>query len=310
MAKGATQFEATVGEEEGGAEAAGEGAGAGGQGDGFENPKNPEAEVAEPGAEGGEGSDAGAGSGEVGEDGKEGEGTAGEVEGAGDPVTERIQALEAQIAEMKKPPKDGEGGPGAQPDVMERVSLPKFTPQIIEGMAEKFGIPEEARPVFSSFAPAIGQLINYAVGNVVKHFQGEFASSRYDSALGELSKEKGFEDVPALRKGIDEFMGEWDPIHRSNPALLKKAAIYSRGLNAKSAVARATAGKDRGLKVLASTRPAGASPARSANWQNVAMTPAQKSAAKMYPGGEAAYRKALAARGSGPAKSVFFEKQA
>ena len=233
----------------------------------------------------------------VGEAGKDGEAAEGEVveeEGAEPELTEaeRAQALKADILrELKGAPEDE-----APEDVLSKLSLPEMNEKNLPVLAQKFGISEDMLPGFQAQMPAVTALINHAIGNVVKHFQGQFAGLNYEKAIESLAKDKQFADAPALRAGIDEFMKDFSPVHRSNVNLIKKGVIYARGLSAKAQVRAAADGAERKTKIIGKSKPSSGG-GGSTGGKPVALSAAQESASALYPGGRAAYIKHLQSRG-------------
>lgn len=229
---------------------------------------------------------------EAGENGEEAPGEAGEEEGQPADLKEQFNTWKEELLRELK------GGQEVPPEteILQKVTLPqKFSEEGLTALEQKFGITEEASPMFRASLPAITAMINHAIGGLVQHYQGEFAGLKFEKALESVSKDKDFQDAPALRKGIDSFLSDFSPVHRANPALIKKAVIYARGLNAKAQVKAAAQGAERKAKILGKTRPSSPS-AGNGSAPSIRLSPTQESAATMYPGGRTAYIKHLQAR--------------
>lgn len=290
MDREATQFEPTAGEEETATKTEG--------GTDVSTDKgDTQTDETQSDAGGESDSDGGGADQEVGEDGVEAEGKAGDAQGdeVAQSVSEQIAAVKKEILDAMK---GDEGTAGADAKVLDSVSIPSFGPQHLEQIQEKFGFD-------GNQANFVRELVNHAVKGLVGHMQGELSEMRQDKAFESVSGEKEFSDAKGLKSQAYEFLKDFAPQHRANPVLIRKAVIYARGLNAKAQVKAVAGGAERRTKIIGQTRPAGVSAGKNGAG-SVRLTAAQESASRIYPGGRAAYVKAIQARGNGSS----FEKRA
>lgn len=128
------------------------------------------------------------------------------------------------------------------------------------------------------------------VNRLTDYIDSKFAKLEFSDALNGLSREAGFSDAVRYKKEVTEFLSDYDPKHWTNPTLLKKAVYYSRGLNANTNVNKARTDAERNKFIAGKARPS--SPG--GGQRRISMpplTPAQKEAAAMMPGGESEYMK-------------------
>ncbi len=117
---------------------------------------------------------------------------------------------------------------------------------------------------------------------IMKKIDERFAKFEKAESLRSLSRDPGFTDANRYSKDIDEFLSHYPAQHHSNPDLLKRAVIYSRGKNMKTQVAKARNGSERNLRIAApGGRPAaGGAPIRTGS--KIALTASQRSAARAF----------------------------
>lgn len=128
------------------------------------------------------------------------------------------------------------------------------------------------------------------VNHLREYIDGELAKLRFDSAITDFSKTPGFNDAARYKKDVQEFLGSYEPRHWNNPDLLKKAVFYARGVNAQGTIQRVRADTERNRKIAGAARPA--SPGGSIRKGALPpLTPTQREAAMLMPGGEAEYNK-------------------
>lgn len=276
--------QATVIDDEGAADAGDEGAQGGAGGDDVENPAGTQADGSEseqggePGADGGaEGGEAGeAGGGEEGAPGTEGEGPAGQPADLNEQIAEGVRtALEAM---------------GIDPTAQFKPQTPEPEAPVWKEPSEEQWVQHETQwGVPRTAIKATIQRMAMVKADVMESVQAMFAPMLKDQALGVLARTKGFEDVPRLRGHIDEFLKPFDTKHHSNPELLKRAAIYARGMAARSQVRRAVQGQERNRQIGGVRRPASPNGNGAARPVARPLSPAEKQAAAMLPGGVKEY---------------------
>lgn len=124
-----------------------------------------------------------------------------------------------------------------------------------------------------------------------EYVDSKFAAIESESAMSALAKEPGFQDVPRLKAGIKEFLSDFDPKFHTNPGLLKKAAIYARGLISSKDIKAVQSRDERNRQVIRRLKPAsneGGSPKGSGS---KGLNDMQREAAALLSGGEAEYQK-------------------
>lgn len=145
---------------------------------------------------------------------------------------------------------------------------------------------------------AIDQTIRIAVklkSEMQEYVDSKFAALESDAAIGNLAKEPGFSDVGRLKEGIKEFLKDFDPKFHSNPQLLKKAAIYARGLSSQKDI-RAVRNTDEKNRQVVNRLKTGKSEGASAPSQK-GLTEIQRQAAELLKGGENEYRQLMKMKG-------------
>jgi hypothetical protein len=203
--------------------------------------------LSEPGADAA--SDGGAEDQEVGGDVDQEEGAAGgEEEGAGADVEASslhdIEKLKEQLrselraelsAEMR------ENQPEPQPKEISDEEWAKHE--------DNWGIPRKAITATVS-----------RMERLAKHFEARLderlAKFEKNDALRTLASDKGFTDAMRYQKDVDEFLSHYPAKHHSNPDLLKRAVMYSRGKNMKNNVNRARTESERNRRISGAGRPA------------------------------------------------------
>lgn len=235
-------------------------------------PQPGEESGADGGAEGGEARE-GAGGDEV---------QAGTEEGKPDPVA----TLQATVADLQKKLEDALAN---KPQLKAKEEAPKPPVELTEeewaAREQALGIPRNAIKWQAKQGEYIYKAVMEGVERILNERMGGFEKS---SALSKLSKETGFEDAGRYQKEVDEFLADFSPEHHSNPALLKKAVVYARGLNAKRDLSRVRSDGERNKVISGSGRPAAPSAGN-----RVRITPLnllQKQAAQLM-GSEAEYNK-------------------
>lgn len=118
----------------------------------------------------------------------------------------------------------------------------------------------------------------------------KFSALERDSAISRLAKEQGFADVGRLRSGMDEFLKDFDPKYHADPVLLKKAAIFARGLASQKDIKTMRNSDEKNRQIANRIRP-GRSEGGSSHASSRGLTPAQREAAELLEGGEAEYQK-------------------
>lgn len=89
------------------------------------------------------------------------------------------------------------------------------------------------------------------VKNEMKEYvDSKFATIEKDAAIQSLSKEPGFQNISSLRPGMEDFLKDYDAKNHSNPILLKKAAIYARGLSADKKIQQVRNSNEKNRQVL------------------------------------------------------------
>lgn len=128
------------------------------------------------------------------------------------------------------------------------------------------------------------------VEKLTQYIDSKLAKLEFDSSLNDFSRTPGFQDAVRYKKDVQEFLSTYEPKHWTNPDLLKRAVIYSRGLHAGENVQKARTDSERNRKIAGAARPA--SPGGSARKSATPpLTQAQREVASMMPGGEAEYLK-------------------
>ncbi len=93
------------------------------------------------------------------------------------------------------------------------------------------------------------------VNKLIDYIDSKFSKIEVGEAIQNLSKDPGFTDAGRYKDSITDFLSDYEQKHWSNPALLKKAVIYSRGLNANKNVQRARVETERNKKIAGAARP-------------------------------------------------------
>lgn len=85
--------------------------------------------------------------------------------------------------------------------------------------------------------------------------ESRFAKMEVGSAIDSVAKDPQFTDASRYKTEINEFLADYEPRHWTNPALIKKATIYARGLNANKNIQKVRTDQERNLKVAGAARP-------------------------------------------------------
>lgn len=251
-----------------------------GEGDGAAPAAGAEADENEPQPGGEADPQRGEGAGEAGGVREEAEDGAGDAEGADDPLKgalARLETAEKELAALK-------GRPAEAPPAPKELSEEEWVKK-----EEEWGVGRNAIKQVASMHMSLFNHVNQMLDDRLGRFE-------VDSSLARLAHEPGFSDVNALRSGIDEFLQDVSPGRRSDPNVLKKAAIYARGLQAASRVNKARNSGERNRRIITKARPAAPS-GGVRRPHSAALTPSQRSAAAFHPEGEEGYKRDLAARG-------------
>lgn len=127
------------------------------------------------------------------------------------------------------------------------------------------------------------------VNHLKEYIDSAIAKLSFGSAIDEFAKTPGFQDATRYKKDIQEFLNTYEPKHWTNPEVLKRAVIYSRGLNANANLQKVRNDSERNRKIAGVGRPA----APAGGIRKPALPPlnqAQKEAAALM-GSEAEYNK-------------------
>jgi hypothetical protein len=90
---------------------------------------------------------------------------------------------------------------------------------------------------------------------------GILAPMQREAAMSAMAQKPEYRDMAAYRKGMDEFLGNFDQMQHADPKILHMAYVYGKGLGSKEAVRKAGQSKELNKKVvLAGKRPAGGAP--------------------------------------------------
>lgn len=150
---------------------------------------------------------------------------------------------------------------------------PKEAAARIESIAKKLGITPEAVRYFTNQNMQVADIIR-------KEVSSKLAVINKSSALARLSREKGFEDANRHAKGVDEFLSVFDESEHSDPELLRRAVIYSRGLEAQKNLKQVQNTNERNKKIAGTGRPA--SPGEPKDNKVVVLTPLEKETARAF----------------------------
>lgn len=183
---------------------------------------------------GGEGSAAGEGDGGD----KEGAGEGESGEGARvDPRDETIAELKARLEKLEKP------AAPAQPEYKEPTE-------------EEWQKHEEATGMNRLAIKFQAQQMANLYNRINTLIQSKFGKFEKENTITALAKQKGFEDANRYRKGIEEFLGDYDESMHSNEKLLKNAYFYAKGKGTGAAVRQAANATERNKRIGGAGRPA------------------------------------------------------
>ena len=156
------------------------------------------------------------------------------------------------------------------------------------GLAEKDGMP-------GSFGRKSIQQIIRLMGGMSQSFRQmlnrELGGFKKEAVIAELAREKGFEDIKGYRKGMEEFLKDFDPSLHSDKNMLKKALTYARGLASTGKFKKALNSREQERKINAGG--VHGKPGGKGGGKTVSLTAEQKQAARMAKMSEQEYIKYL-----------------
>ncbi len=127
-----------------------------------------------------------------------------------------------------------------------------------------------------------------------EYIDAKLASLEGAQTRANMSKE--FPDINRLKNGMDEFLADFDPKHHNNPNLLRRAAIYARGLASQSDMKRVRTTDEKNRQVAGRIKTGTQEGSRTPSAGQKPLSSSQREAASMLPGGEAEYNKIKANR--------------
>lgn len=174
-------------------------------------------------------------------------------------------------------------------EIKETIKPPESAPRQISeeewaAHEQRVGVPRQAIDFFTRQSVQVYEKLKDYVDQ-------QFASLQKDAALSNVAKEAGITDVARLKPGIDEFLKDFDPRHHNNPALLKKAAIYARGLQSQKDIRTVRNSDEKNRQVVNRLKPGRSEGGSAGNPGQKGLTEQQREVAAMLPGGEAEYMK-------------------
>jgi hypothetical protein len=231
--------------------------------------------------------DGGEGAGKDGEDAGETEGEVDGAEGDDKPLSYTRSQFDQAVAEAVQK-QLAEAAPKDEPAPAKELTEEEWAKK-----EEDWGMPRTAIKQVGATAMKVYDAVSKMLDERLSKFE------RRDS-IDALSREPGFADAKALQPGIDQYMKEMGVPSRmqSDPRILKAAAIYARGLSASKRVQKARTESEKHRKISGVARPASPGNGKGKAGGGTSLTPAQKIAAKLHPGGEAGYIRDLKARGT------------
>ena len=192
-----------------------------------------------------------------------------------DPRDQTIAELKERLEALEK------GGKKAdeEPKAMSEEDWKKLEDDW--GLAEKDGMP-------GSFGRKSIQQIIRLMGGMLNRELGGF---KKEAVIAELAREKGFEDIKGYRKGMEEFLKDFDPSLHSDKNMLKKALTYARGLASTGKFKKALNSREQERKINAGG--VHGKPGGKGGGKTVSLTAEQKQAARMAKMSEQEYIKYL-----------------
>lgn len=127
-----------------------------------------------------------------------------------------------------------------------------------------------------------------------EYIDSKLAALEGAQARANMSKE--FPDINRLKEGMDEFLADFDPKHHNNPTLLRRAAIYARGLASPADMKKARGADEKNRQVVNRLKTGTQEGTRTPSAGQKPLRSDQREAAAMLPGGEAEYNKIKANR--------------
>lgn len=157
-----------------------------------------------------------------------------------DPRDETISELRERLEKLEKGPEKRESAPEPykEPTDEEWMKIEDDT-----GLSRK-AIKFQA-----------GQMANL-YNRIMTSINAKFGKSEKENSITALSKQKGFQDAGKFRKGMEEFLGDYDESMHSNEKLLKNAYFYAKGKGTGDAVRHAANATERNKRISGSGRPA------------------------------------------------------
>jgi hypothetical protein len=122
-----------------------------------------------------------------------------------------------------------------------------------------------------------------------EYIDSKLAALEGAQARANMSKE--FPDINRLKAGMDEFLADFDPKHHNNPNLLRRAAIYARGLASQGDIKRVRTSDEKNRQVAGRIKTGTQEGSRTPSSAQKPLSSSQREAASMLPGGEAEYNK-------------------
>lgn len=227
------------GTEEGEAEEGEEGSEGDGEGKESEDGGEEGGKGAEEGDEGekGEEGEGVEGEGEKGEEGEEGEGEEGEggEGGEGSGLDKTLALLLKENKELRERQTKLEQAPKEEKEK---------TPEEWEKISEEWG--GATRGTIEKIQS--GQMV--LAKHIISYIGDRMAKFEKDAAITAISKEPGFETIGQYRKGIDEFLEDWDTKHHADPTVLKRGFFYSKGKGSKGDMRKALHSKELKWKII------------------------------------------------------------
>lgn len=131
----------------------------------------------------------------------------------------------------------------------EREERPRkrYTDADYEKAGEKLGIAPQAVQFFHEGFESLREEVRSMIENMAGGLKSE-------STLTQMSREKGFSDIPRLRKDIDEFLNQFPEGQRSNRKLCEMAVKYARGSKVKDLANKIENRTERNRKILSRNR--------------------------------------------------------
>jgi hypothetical protein len=192
-----------------------------------------------------------------------------------DPVAALLEKFDRRMEEMERRLAAPAAGPAKPAD---------FSDEQWAEIETRTQIPRAGHKHFAG-------MIQRGMQALEQKFEERLSGYESERVLDQVASDPAFSDAKTMTKEINAFLSKYSPADRRDPALVKDAVIYSRGLRSKANVARAAAGKDRNKHITGAARPA--SPGGAGKPKLRVLSPTQRQAASMLPGGEKQYNEIL-----------------